>query len=61
MCGGLPTPAVPIEALSGLALSQAMKDLRSVAGVAFLATSTIGAAGSSITGSKSFVMSYCSE
>jgi hypothetical protein len=58
MCGALPAPAVPIEAWSGFALSQAMNPFRSLAGAVFFATRSMGASGSKATGSKSFTTSY---
>ena len=36
MCDGLPGPAVPDDALSGLAFSQAIRPRRSFAGKSFL-------------------------
>ena len=57
----LPTPAVPCDALSGLAFSQAIKPFRSSAGMAFFATISCGCWSSSAIGSKSFSRSYGSE
>ena len=53
-CCGLPAPAVPSKALSGLALSQAMNPARSLAGTAFLATIKYELEAMSASGSKSF-------
>ncbi len=57
-CCGLPTPAVPANAVFGFAFSQAINSFRSFAGMAFLAMITNGWYPSSATGSKSFSTSY---
>ena len=60
-CGGLPTPAVPAVALSGLAFNQVIRPFRSLAGRDFLATMTCGLLPRSAMGSKSFSTSYFRE
>jgi hypothetical protein len=51
-------PEVPADALSGLALSQAISSLRSFAGNAFFEMIRSELLGSSATGSRSFNRSY---
>ena len=59
MCDGLPTPAVPSDALSGLAFSQATRPqaARSFAGRSFLPAISQGVAEINATGSKSAITS----
>ncbi len=57
MCDGLPTPAVPSDALSGLALSQAIRPLRSLTGRSFLTAISHGVAEINATGAKSAITS----
>ena len=59
MCGGLPTPPVPAVALSGLAFSQAISPLRSLAGRSLRLTSSSGPVTISAIGAKSARRSYC--
>ena len=59
-CDGLPGPAVPDDALSGLAFSQAMRPLRSFAGRSFFAQISQGVPAMNATGSKSVSTSYWS-
>jgi hypothetical protein len=57
VCGGLPTEAVPNNALSGLAFSHAIRPVRSFAGTAFLARIRTGLLASKAIGSKSLTTS----
>ena len=49
----VPAPAVPCDALPGLALSQAISSVRLLAGTVFLATTSCGLLVSSAIGSRS--------
>ena len=60
-CGGVPTPPLPADALSGLAFSQAIRPFRLSAGIAFFARIKLGLLTSSAIGSKSSNRSYRSE
>ena len=57
----LPTPDVPIVALSGLALSQAISSFRLLAGMVLRASIRNGWVATSAIGSKSFTRSKSSE
>jgi hypothetical protein len=59
MCGGVPTPAEANDALSGLALSQAINSRKSFAAMVFFAVITVASSREiSATGSKSSTTSY---
>jgi hypothetical protein len=53
MCCGLPAPAVPCDALSGFALSQAIHSVRLLVGNVFLETISGTPVATSATGVKS--------
>ena len=57
-CPTEPTPDVPIKASSGCEFSQAMKPLRSSAGMTFLATIACWPLASHATGAKAVRKSY---
>ncbi len=57
MCDGLPGPAVPDDALSGLAFSQAIRPRKSFAGKSFRAATSHGVLPIRAIGSKSVTTS----
>jgi len=59
MCGAVPAPGCPDDALLELAFSHAINSAKFVAGKSFLETIKSGSALMSATGSRSLSTSYC--